>query len=394
MRLSPFFFSIIIAANVIGSVSGAQVDPSSALLLNSSGDTTVRETGIGSGRYTVRPKADAKRDTSRNVRSENAAPVVQPSPSATPTPIPAPPESPKAAQTVPQKAPQPAPQAVPQKISAPQAQSPQTPAQQPGQYAPQAQQAAPQQTQVQDGRENRSDSRLTLIELSIAPGYLYNSSESSYSFRNYNVSAPTIGADARVWINPSVAIQTGYLGTLSASVSDSSNGSRSVAAAQQWFTLGVRSRSFLSASRLVPTLSTSFDYFEYEFRAPSDALTRAKLKTMGIRISADAELPVTPYRSWTLGFSIAPKMQHREGSTAVNFQSGGNVDANQVGASIGSIFKFDVKSSMFIKLSHVVEKDLFTGPATVADPVSGQTPTGVSVTNSFTMIQLGYTWGN
>jgi hypothetical protein len=111
-------------------------------------------------------------------------------------------------------------------------------------------------------------------------------------------------------------------------------------------------------------------------------------------LSLDAELPVTPYRAWTLGFSIAPKLQHRESSTAIDFQSGSNVDANQVGVSLGTNIHFDAGSLIFVKVSHFVEKDLFSGPATKPDPVTAQTPSGVSVTNSFTLLQIGYTWGN
>ncbi|HVK60893.1 MAG TPA: hypothetical protein VM432_05055 [Bdellovibrionales bacterium] len=369
-----FSTALLFSLLLIAQGSWGQVDPSSALLLNSTGDASVRETGIGSGRYTVRPKNEAKKDSSRGIRSETEpTPVATPAPAATAQPAPQAPKPPQA--VAPQKPAPPeltAPQTIPPQVSAPQA-----PAE-----AVAAQQATPEAR------------RRVLMEISVAPGYLYNASESSYSYRNYNTSAPTIAAEARVWFNPSIAVQTSYLGTLSSSVSDSRDGSRSVAAAQQWFTAGLRARGFVGVSRMAPSLSAGIDYMEYEFRAPSDAQTRAKLKSSGIRVSVDADVPANPYRSWTLGFSVAPKLQHRESKTEIDFQSGGNVDATQVGMSLGTNIRFDATSMMFLKLSHVVEKDLFSGPATLADPVTGVAPSGVSVTNSFTMIQLGYTWGN
>ena len=240
----------------------------------------------------------------------------------------------------------------------------------------------------------RDDRRLTRLELAIAPGYLYNVSDSSYSFRSYTTSAPTISLDAKVWLSPTFAVHTNYLGTVSGNVSDSWTDARNVSATQQWYTVGIRSRKFFGYTRIAPTLEFGLDYYEYEFRVPADAKTRERLGSNGGQISLEAEIPNSPYRSYTLGFSFMPKLAHKEQATAVDFQSGGSVDANAIGVSVGSKIRFDRSNAMFWKFSYTVEKDVFGGDATLADPLRGVAPSGVSVTNSFSLVQLGYTWGD
>jgi hypothetical protein len=171
-------------------------------------------------------------------------------------------------------------------------------------------------------------------------------------------------------------------------------GARNVPASQQWLTAGVRSRKFFGASALSPLLLFGADYYEYQFKVPSDSVYRATLKSVGILLSVEAELPVNLKRSWTVGFSIGPKLQHSEIANATDFRSGSNVDSNMIGASLGGRFQFERQDAIFWKLTHRVEKNLFSGDASIADPATSGTPSGVSVTNSFTFFELGYSWGN
>lgn len=354
--------SLLIAIVALSASASAQIDPS-VLLLNSGTAPADRDRGLEAGRYTVRPK-DSTSKTPRTQQSTNESKEQKleggeaknpPSnPSASPTPSPDAAAAAAAAVATPTPAPVPS---------------------------------------VNDPIV-RDDRRLTMLELAIAPGYLYNVSDSSYSFRNYNASAPTLSLDAKVWLTPEFAAHTSYLGTVSGNVNDSSNGSRNVAATQQWYWVGIRSRKFFGTTRLAPTLEFGLDYYEYEFRVPSDALTRERLKSTGVQLSLETDVPSSPYRSYTLGFTFAPKLQHKETATSVDFQSGGSVDANGLGVSVGSKVRFDRSNAMFWKLTYMVEKDVFGGTATLVDPLTGTAPSGVSVTNTFSLIQLGYTWGD
>jgi hypothetical protein len=351
------FVSLLALITALSLHANAQIDPS-VLLLNSGSTPADHDRGLEAGRYTVRPKENSKESSIKRVqqsattetKTETKVEVTETSKTVSPTPSPTP------ALTAPVLNPQ------PENV-----------------------------VQVLDVKDDR---RLTMLELAIAPGYLYNVSDSSYSFRSYNASAPTISIDAKVWLTPTFAAHTSYLGTVSGNVNDSSSGTRNVAATQQWNTVGVRSRKFFGSTRLAPTLEFGLDYYEYEFRVPSDAQTRERLKSTGVQLSLESEIPTSPYRSYTLGFSFVPKLQHKETATSVDFQSGGSVDANGVGLSIGSKVRFDRSNAMFWKLTYSVEKDVFGGDASLADPLTGVAPSGVSVTNTFSLIQLGYTWGD
>ena len=355
--------TIAVLATLWTAVSFAQVDPSSALLLNSGSRTYDRDSAVDSGRYTVKPKSEApaRREPIRD--RDDVRPTV------------------RKTQTVEA---QPTPAAIPMETPVPDAVA--------GQNAPQVIEENPEDKIPT--RAKNFDRRLNLLEISVAPGYLYNNSESSFFYRRYHSAAPVIGADARVWLHPGFALQVGYLGTLSGHVNDSFDGSKNVPATQQWSTAGIRSRKIFFNDGAFSTMVFGIDYLEYQFRVPSDAVLRGKLKSTGVQLSLESEIAVNPRRAWTVGFTFQPKLQHKESATSLEFESGANVDANGVGISLGGRIQFERQDAIFWKLSHTIEKDLFSGDATVSDPMTGVVPASVAVTNSFSILQFGYTWGN
>ena len=354
---------------VLSSSAQAQIDPSSALLFNGA-KPAAREGTPDSSRYTVRPKAET------TVRREEARP-------------------PAARRTI----------VVETKEDSGQPLEPVT-VTVPGSDAPLAAPALQPETVVT--RVSRQpivlgaatnqgiidQRRLNLVELNLSSGYLYTNAESSYFYRRYTSSAPVVGAEADVWLTPNFGLNVSYLGTLSGHVSDSFDGSRSIPATQQWFTAGVRTRKFFGGDALSPTMVFGLDYYEYQFRVPSDSALREKLASIGVRVSLEADVPVTATRSWTLGFMVTPKLQHKETATGVEYQSGGNVEANGVGVSLGARVQFERRDAIFVKLSYIIEKDLFSGDASIPDPLTGVTPSGVAVTTTQSLLQFGYSWGN
>ena len=358
-------FVTLIFGVASASSAWAQIDPTSALLLNSARGTN---SALDSGRYTVRPKSDQpKKDeikpTSRKTRDDDSAePVTVTVPAGQTVETP----------PIPQPAPtQPQPLIIRCEESA---------------TCSNGNAAAP--TLPRD-----SGRRLNLIELSFAPGYMYNFSDSNYSYRSYTYSTPTLNVDANVWLSTTFGLHGSYMGTLSGQITDSASGSKNVPAMQEWFTAGIRSRKFFSGDALSPVLSLGIDYYEFQFHVPADAALREKLRSSGFRLVLDTEIPVNSNRAWTAGVTLAPKLHHTELSTGIDFQSGGNVDANAVGISVGGRVQFERHDAIYWKFTETVEKDLFSGDASKAD-TNGTTPSGVAVTNSFSLFELGYTWGN
>jgi hypothetical protein len=376
MRRLFFLTSLI----VFGASAHAQIDPSSALLLNSGRAAPVRESGIDSGRYTVRPRSDSPRREERPTPTRRQTPEVSATatvevevthaPVATPTPAPTPVAI----------VPSPTPSDLPETTST----SPTRVVIEEPTRATVAQ-ATPQ---PMDPR------RTTMLELSLAPGYLYNDSDSSFTNRNYSVNSPVLSVDANVWFSESFGVHTGFLGTSNAHVSDSLDHQRNVSATEQWFWAGVRTRKFFGVSALAPSLIFGLDYREFQFRVPSDSQLRAKLTTTGPVLSLETELPSSALTSWTLGVTYAPKLRHKEVSNDVDFKSGDSLSASSFGVSLGSRYRFDRSHAMFWKLSQSVEKNVFSGDTSVPDLESGVTQHGVNVTNTTTLFQLGYTWSD
>jgi hypothetical protein len=200
--------------------------------------------------------------------------------------------------------------------------------------------------------------------------------------------------DASVWTSPHFGVHTGFTGSLNANVSDSFNNTKNASASEQWFSAGARARSFFGDGPLAPTLQFGVDYREDEFRVPSDTVFRNKLTTSGLHLLIDAEFPTSGLGSWILGGEFGPKLFHRESSNATEFRTGDDPQATTVGVHFGASYRFDHAQRLFWKISHGVERDLFSGPTTINDPLTGLPQTNVSVTNSVTLFQLGYIWGN
>jgi hypothetical protein len=381
MRIAVLF---IFLALLGGSAVEAQIDPSSAMLL-SPGKVNVRDGGLDSGRYTVKPKSDV-----HPVRKSETRPrIEEPAPTPTPTPTLRSSETATATATAtvngppqlvgPQKPPQKPPQKAPQQVSP----------QEPGpQFSPQ------EANEPQYVRPVRDERRNTMLEISFAPGYMYNDSKSTFAPRNYFINSPAAALDASVWVNPNFGVHTSFTGTLNANVSDSLNNTKNATASSQWFSAGAKARSFFGDGSKAPVLQFGVDYREYTFKTPSDSLLRNKLTTSGLHLLIDAELPTSGFGSWTLGGEFGPKLSHRESSNAIEFRSGQDPQATTVEVHLGAKYRFNQANTMFWKVSYGVERDLFSGSTTINDPLTGQPQTDVAVTNTFTLFQLGYSWGN
>ncbi len=385
MRFSVFLFSLAFA-----SLASAQIDPSSALLLNPDTGASTREGGLDSGRYTVKPapktqSAPALRrgDVREEAKKPEERPASESPQNSTPSNTTFAPEAAGVPKVVPSPqpgtflsgadAPLPPPQPIDETVLG----------------------GSDEEIKEYKKMLNPEDRRHNLMELSIAPAFIYNDSRSPYSFRKYSTASPALGGDGRVWFSPFFGVQASYMTTLSGSVNDStSTATRTITVAQTFMRAGIRSRNFLATGKYSPSLTWGLDFYEHYFVVPKDAETRGRLRTNGAQVSLEGEWPTSGRSSWLLGVSFLPMASHKEYSTGLALRSGSRVDSNGVGISVGTKIQYDRSSALFIRLSHQLDKHVFTGQAATADPVNGNTPSGVPVTNSFTIFQLGYTWGN
>ncbi len=359
----------------------AQVDPSSASLFRSRGDTPEKEQ-LDTSRYSVRPLS------SRSQNKESNQPKVEKSKSVTKTEV-------KVAETTEEKV-----EVKTETVVEP------VPTQEVAVATPKEHSGVVEKVQyillggtqdeVEDYRKilHPLDTRLNLFELSIAPSYIYNESRSNYWFRHYHNDSPGLSVAADLWFTPFFGIHTSYLSSMSTEMRANPEGSKYLHIDHQWFDGGIRFRKFFGISRKASQLSVGFDYSDYRMKVPSDADQRVGIKSTGIKLSIEAVIPSTNTFSWTLGAELVPRLSHKEKQTELNLKSGSSANSNRIGASLGWRYTFDRYNQVFWKLSHTVEKNLFDGTANTADPLSGTKPEGIGVTNSFSMFQFGYIWGN
>lgn len=236
--------------------------------------------------------------------------------------------------------------------------------------------------------------RLNLLELALIPQFMYLQSSSDYSYRNYSINSPGAELDMSMWLSYNWGIELSFLTSLGASVSDRPQGDRNVSVTQSELQGGVRYRKYFGATRLAPSLIFQFNYFETSTRVPQTSVSRAKLTSSGLKIGVEAEMPVAAQRAWLMGFSIAPKLNHKEDIAATDFSSGSGSESNQIGFELGLKLNMDRGNAFLIKLAHQIEKNQFSGTATRADQNTGYTPSSVGVLQSLTTFGFGYQWGD
>jgi hypothetical protein len=365
-RAAVFAVCFILLAST-KSAAQSSIDPSSALLLNPAGSSSVRpragETRLDSGRYTIRPRVDKT--------SDRPADKTPPSPR-------------KPVETTSSKEPDPAPSATPspQPTSAGGTVNPGSA--QPGS----AQTDEPQALAVEgSGAEVIPAPEATrMLDISVATVYLYEDAQSSYSYRQETMASPAYSAAARAWLSPEFAVGGSYLATFGGQVADQT---ASVSASRTETAFGLYLRKLFASSHL----TFGVELIDSQFRVSSDAVSKLKTKSSGVRLSMEGEFQSSASSAWLIGFSASPRLQHEEITAATEVRSGTGVNAYAVGASLERRWRFDNSNAMFIRLEHKFERDLFTGSATLADPIGGATPNGVAASVGTTLIQFGYNWG-
>jgi hypothetical protein len=371
---------------VTRSVAFAQVDPSNSLLLNSNSqnsnsagtDTGSSNADLDNGRYVIKtpppvvrvPKADAP------VPKPAKTVVVPPTPVASPAPVvPAPVKT-----VAPPAVVQPSPP--PQKASLAEAMQETVLGGTPDDVA-----RYKEKLQSDDPRHN-------ILEVSVAPAYFYTNSSSSYWYRRFFSSGPGVDLNAEMWITPFLGVDLGYFTTLTADMNGDPNTSRTFNVSHRYTDFGFDFRKYFSYSKKSPNLKFYLGYSEYQMIVPASETNRIGLQEYGLDLGLHLTLPVTNYYGWTMGTDVMPFIKINEQSTGVSAQSGSNPSSFAIKFSLGQDFTLDRNNKVFWRVSERIEKSVYSGTASVADPITGVAPSGVSVTEGSTLFEFGYSWGD
>ncbi|MEO0336521.1 MAG: hypothetical protein AAF202_09005 [Pseudomonadota bacterium] len=344
--------------------ASAQVDPSAALLLRSSGRAPEKQ-NLDSSRYRVRPGSTNRVSPDSRPPQSSTQPVNDVQTSAT---------SEKAKDSK-------------------------------GNEGKDATNAAADQKDPQiiiDPRENAirqqvedRDIRKNIVDLHIAPIYVYNDSISNFWFRNFSQHAPGFSVGADIWFTPEFGVNTTYMTTTGSSIDGSFTDDGRVSTENDWFSGELKFRKAFSNSLNSSMLTLALGYSEYEMKVSSLADERVGTRSSGVHVKAEVSLPSSPSYHWTLGAEFMPRLSHEEVKAETDIQSGDDNESSMLGVHIGGRFLLSREHQMFWKVSHRVERNLFSGQTNINDP-RGQSPaqvTGVETTNTLTIFSLGYTWG-
>ncbi len=240
-------------------------------------------------------------------------------------------------------------------------------------------------------RIHPQDPRQNVVNISFSPAYYYNDSDSRYSFRRYNSNGPGLGLGMNVWMTPFFGMQSKFFTSVSAS---QRNGESMVSTEVQAFEAGVRFRKHFGYSRKAAQLSWGIDYHDSQNKISKSSTSSIGRKSTGVSLSLEAELPKSVTYSTTMGVAIRPRMQHKEHNTGIEAQSGSKGETNAINMSLGGQWLLDRQNQLFWRGEYSVERNLFEGSASVADPTNDATPEGVSVTNTMMIFYFGFRWGS
>jgi hypothetical protein len=240
---------------------------------------------------------------------------------------------------------------------------------------------------------HEDDIRNNRLEIEVSPTAVYNDSSSNYSFREYQSFFSALKVRANVWLTPLIGVSGQILFSFAADVDSVIDSSR-VGTKYEFMDLGLNFRKFFGMSRKANSLELSVLYNENKMTPASDNTSRAKLTSNGLGVGMKARLPTSFTYAWVLGGSFFPRLQHGEGETGININSGSMEESARIGVDLGGEWKFDRESQLIWNLGLSSERNVFDGAASLPDPSTGTTPNNVSVTNTLYMFSLGYRWGH
>ncbi len=373
---------LFLALSLNGFLASAQIDPTSAILLRG-GSQAPDKTQLDRGRYTIRP-------------GDNR----------TSTPVPAPvnklpakiePKRPAAAS----ESKSTSPSAPDMKIDV--VETPKTADGAPGsnveknvtvQVRDAVLGGSPEEMAHYLGKVHEEDPRQNLLDLSVAPMFFYSDSSSNYWYRSYSTGGPGFQLGARIWASPFFAISASFANSLESSIYSQPGSRDRVAIDFSWFEAGLKWRNYFGVSRHSNYVTLGVDFSETKTNVPPNATDRIRTKTSGVKLSLEIGIPRDPEFAWQFGGWITPRAEHSEGATAISVKSGTKDETTVVGISVGGLHTMSRRSQIFWNFAHSVERTLFKGAANTADPNTGSSPSGVSVTTGTSIFSLGYRWGN
>lgn len=237
------------------------------------------------------------------------------------------------------------------------------------------------------------DPRKNILEFSLGVNYFYQDSNSRYWHRDNFSHGPGIDANLNLWVTPFLGVHAGYSTSLNSNLRASPSGLEYLDADHAWFSSGLRFRKFFGLSRKAKSLNFGVDYYEYQLQIPTSSADRMGLSSKGVSVSLEIDVPERVNTSWQIGFELQPDLSHNETIGGRNIKSGRSNNSSAVGLWYGRKLWLNRKNQFYWQLSHKAEINKYSGMSSVEDPRLGDSIRGVTVNNSTSFFQMGFTWG-
>lgn len=236
------------------------------------------------------------------------------------------------------------------------------------------------------------DPRSNFLDITFAPAYFYKDSGSEFSYRRYHAHGPGFGAGMSLWLTPFFGIRSGYFSSVTGGVRGS--GINQVPLTVQVFEAGFRFRKHFGFSRRAPFLTWGLDYHDAGDRISRESTVNVGSRSSGLSAALEAQIPSSNGYANTFAISIQPRLHHSEPATGAQVRSGTKNETNAISLSLGGEWVLDRRNQIFWRGQYGVSRSLFQGEASAPDARTGQTPSGVTVTESLVLFYFGFKWGS
>jgi hypothetical protein len=223
---------------------------------------------------------------------------------------------------------------------------------------------------------------------------MYVDSSSQFWYRKFHSSGPGIYVGADIWYTPFAGVAIDYATTLSSDLNVSPTTSETALVDHRFSSAGLQFRTYSTLSRRSPSVNFGLKYSEYQMIVPRAETNRIRLKTSGVALSVQANVPKSNTVAWFFSSELIPKLKVSELKTSLDLKSGSNDTSYAVKFGFGQEYSIDRSHQVYWRLSHRIDKSVYEGTASQNDPITGAAPEGVTVTTGTSLFELGYTWGN